>query len=97
MSHDTERNGRPEPEVTERCPLSWTASSTGRFASAMRVSTVAIESPHPQSIPFGAPGVPIYFRDRIPGASAIGLIFTTPDGNNPADNSKFEVVLGASQ
>ena len=51
----------------------------------------------PQSIPFGSPGVPIYFRDRIPGASAIGVWINTPVGVAGVDNSTFEVVLGASQ
>ena len=51
----------------------------------------------PQSVPFASPGIPIYFRDRIPGVSAIGVTFTTPDGVVTDDNCTFEVVLGASQ
>jgi hypothetical protein len=51
----------------------------------------------PQSVPFASPGIPIYFRDRIPGVSAIGVKFTTPDGVVTDDNCTFEVVLGASQ
>lgn len=51
----------------------------------------------PQVIPFGSPPVPIYFRDRLPGVSVIGLQIDTPAGAAPADNCRFEVVLGASQ
>jgi hypothetical protein len=48
----------------------------------------------PQIIPLGSPGIPIYFRDRIPGTAAIGFQIVTPAG---ADNCVFDAVIGASQ
>lgn len=52
----------------------------------------------PQVIPFGVPGIPIYFRDRLPGVSAIGFQLVAPAGGvSPDDNCTFEAVLGVSQ
>lgn len=43
----------------------------------------------PQVLPVG---IPIYFRDRIPGATAVGINLITPAG---AVTSSFQVAIGA--
>ena len=60
--------------------------------SVVGAGAVWIPLTQPQIVPLGTPPIPIYFRDRIPGATQIAIRITTPAG---AANSVFDAVIGA--
>jgi hypothetical protein len=85
------------PEV-----LLWLAQSAGlagctftpmmSFGVGVGPATEWLPLTPPQIVPLGVPAIPIYFRDRIPGATMIGIQLTAPAG---VANSTFRAAIGA--